>query len=47
MICPTDAPQNKKNLEKIPSKGHSEARTLAEFREKFLEDFFSQYTNNA
>ena len=34
MICPRDPPE-KKNLEKLASKGLPRARTLAEFKETF------------
>ena len=46
MICPTDPSLKKiKFFFLIPSKGHSRARTLVEFKEIFLISF-SQYANN-
>ena len=45
MICPTDPPQKKKKIrkipKKIPSKGHPRACTLVDFKEKFPEQFFT------
>ena len=44
MICLTDRPyqnnNNNNNNNKILSKGHPKARTLAEIKEKFPDDFF-------
>ena len=41
MICPTDPPKKIRKIpKKIPSNGHPRARTLVEFQEKFLDQFF-------